>query len=118
MMHPIVHFSDLFYNKNMELDTTSLTITETLGEEDLRRELTRACYRQIERFEPKIQAFITVIPLTPGGLGFEPVLSTALELKGFAGGTALAMTGLYRTISYLSLVVGGSLVYLLSKKTK
>ncbi|MCB0215955.1 MAG: flippase-like domain-containing protein [Caldilineae bacterium] len=65
-----------------------------------------------------LQAFITVIPLTPGGLGFEPVLATALEIKGFAGSAALAMTGLYRSISYLSLIAGGALVYLLSKKTK
>jgi uncharacterized membrane protein YbhN (UPF0104 family) len=65
-----------------------------------------------------LQAFITVIPVTPGGLGFEPILIAALSLKGYPGGAALAMTGLYRTISYLSLVVGGALVYLFSKKTK
>lgn len=65
-----------------------------------------------------LQAFITVIPLTPGGLGFEPILAAALELRGLAAGPALAMTGLYRAISYLSLIAGGALVYLLSKKTK
>jgi uncharacterized protein (TIRG00374 family) len=65
-----------------------------------------------------LQAFITVIPLTPGGLGFEGILATALRIKGYAGGAALAMTGLYRTISYLSLILGGALVYLLSKKTR
>jgi uncharacterized membrane protein YbhN (UPF0104 family) len=65
-----------------------------------------------------LQAFITVIPLTPGGLGFEPILIASLELKGYEGDIALAMTGLYRTISYLSLVVGGAFVYVFSKKTK
>lgn len=65
-----------------------------------------------------LQAFITAIPLTPGGLGFEPVLAAALRIKGLAPSLALAMTGLYRTISYLSIVVGGALAYLFSRKTK
>jgi len=65
-----------------------------------------------------LQAFITVIPLTPGGLGFEPVLAAALRLRGFAGSAALAMTGVYRTISYLSLVGGGAVAYAVSRKTK
>jgi glycosyltransferase 2 family protein len=65
-----------------------------------------------------LQAFITVIPLTPGGLGLEPLLAAALSLRGYPPAAALAMTALYRTISYLSLVVGGFVVYLVSKKTK
>ncbi len=65
-----------------------------------------------------LQAFITAIPLTPGGLGFEPILAAALRLRGYSASFALAMTGLYRTISYLSLVVGGALVYVFSKKTR
>jgi aspartyl-tRNA(Asn)/glutamyl-tRNA(Gln) amidotransferase subunit A len=46
----------------MEINTTSLTIIEALQDEETRLGLTRACYRQIERLEPKINAFITVIP--------------------------------------------------------
>ena len=65
-----------------------------------------------------LQAFVTTIPLTPGGLGFESVLAGALGLKGFPAGTALALTLTYRAISYLSLVLGGAVVYTFSKKTK
>lgn len=63
-----------------------------------------------------LQAFITAIPLTPGGLGFEPLLTGALRLRGFAGSAALAMTGLYRTISYGSLLVGGAVVYVARRR--
>jgi aspartyl-tRNA(Asn)/glutamyl-tRNA(Gln) amidotransferase subunit A len=45
----------------MEIDTTSLTITQALDDEEIRLGLTQACYRQIERLEPKINAFITAI---------------------------------------------------------
>lgn len=65
-----------------------------------------------------LQAFITVIPLTPGGLGFEIFLAGALSLRGYDPATALAMTALYRTISYLSLIAGGAVLYTVSKKTK
>jgi glycosyltransferase 2 family protein len=65
-----------------------------------------------------LQAFITVIPLTPGGLGLEPLLAGALALRGYPAAAALAMTALYRTISYASLVVGGLVVYVVSGKTK
>ncbi len=65
-----------------------------------------------------LQAFITVIPLTPGGLGFEPILAAAIGLRGFEAVSAIALTVLYRTISYFSLVVGGLVVFLLSKKTR
>jgi uncharacterized protein (TIRG00374 family) len=65
-----------------------------------------------------LQAFLTVIPLTPGGLGFEWLLAGALSLKGYDPAAALAMTGLYRTISYGSLIVGGAAVFLFSDKTK
>jgi uncharacterized membrane protein YbhN (UPF0104 family) len=65
-----------------------------------------------------LQAFITVIPLTPGGLGFEVFLAGALALRGLDPAAALAMTALYRTISYLSLIVGGAVVYTVSEKTK
>ncbi|MGB7876401.1 MAG: amidase [Anaerolineales bacterium] len=46
----------------MEIDTTSLTITQALSDEETRLGLTQACYRQIERLNPTINAFITVIP--------------------------------------------------------
>ena len=65
-----------------------------------------------------LQAFITVIPLTPGGLGFEPVLAGALRLRGFDPAAALAMVVLYRTISYFSLVIGGAVLYAQSPRTK
>lgn len=58
-----------------------------------------------------LQAFITVIPLTPGGLGLEVLLAGALSLRGYAEAPAWAMTGLYRSITYLSLVTGGAIVY-------
>jgi len=50
------------YNCGMDIDITSLTITEALQGEEARRGLTQACYRQIERLNPTINAFITVIP--------------------------------------------------------
>ena len=64
-----------------------------------------------------LQAFITVIPVTPGGLGFEPILAAAIGLRGFEAVSAIALTVLYRTISYFSLVVGGLAVFLISDKT-
>jgi aspartyl-tRNA(Asn)/glutamyl-tRNA(Gln) amidotransferase subunit A len=50
------------YNWDMDIDTLSLTITQVLQDEETRLGLTRACYRQIERLNPTINAFITVIP--------------------------------------------------------
>jgi len=50
------------YNKDMDIDIPSLTITDALQDEETRRGLTRECYRQIERLNPTINAFITVIP--------------------------------------------------------
>lgn len=47
----------------MDIDTTSLTITQALQDDEIRLGLTQACYRQIERLNPTINAFITVIPL-------------------------------------------------------
>jgi hypothetical protein len=65
-----------------------------------------------------LQAFITIIPLTPGGLGFEIILATALTVRGYSPAAAVALTLVYRAISYLSLVIGGSVVYTFSAKTK
>ena len=50
------------YNWDMKIDTPSLTITQALDDEEIRLGLTQACYRQIERLNPTINAFITVIP--------------------------------------------------------
>ena len=61
---------------------------------------------------------MTAIPATPGGLGFEFVLAGAIGLRGFAAADALALTALYRTISYLSLIVGGLVVFALSPRTR
>jgi hypothetical protein len=66
-----------------------------------------------------LAALLTVLPLTPGGLGFaEAGLTGALVLYGLDHYQALSVTLLDRTISYLSLVIGGALVYGLSAKTK
>ncbi len=66
-----------------------------------------------------LQAFATAIPLTAGGVGVvEIVLTGALALRGYPGSEAAAMVLLYRTISFLSLVVGGAIVYIRSPKTK
>ena len=47
---------------DMDIDPLSLTITQALQDEETRLALTPACYRQIERLNPTINAFITVIP--------------------------------------------------------
>ncbi len=66
-----------------------------------------------------LAALLTTLPLTPGGLGFaEAGLTVALVLYGMDRELAATVTALDRTISYLSLVVGGFVVYLVSKKTK
>jgi glycosyltransferase 2 family protein len=66
-----------------------------------------------------LQAFATAIPLTAGGVGVvEIVLTGALKLRGYPASQAAAMVLLYRTISFLSLVVGGAIVYFRSEKTK
>lgn len=59
-----------------------------------------------------LQAFITVIPVTPGGLGFEVLLAAALRLHGLTEAAAWALTFLYRSISYVSLVLLGAIAYL------
>jgi aspartyl-tRNA(Asn)/glutamyl-tRNA(Gln) amidotransferase subunit A len=46
----------------MDIDTSSLTIIQAFGDEETRLGLTRACHRQIERLNPTLNAFITVIP--------------------------------------------------------
>jgi len=56
----------LVYNWDMKIDTISLTITQALGDEETRLGLTQACYRQIERLNPTLNAFITVISPSTG----------------------------------------------------
>jgi Asp-tRNA(Asn)/Glu-tRNA(Gln) amidotransferase A subunit family amidase len=65
------------YNWDMDIDTLSLTITQVLQDEETRLGLTRACYRQIERLNPTINAFITVIPPST-------TLRTGLRLRSVA----------------------------------
>ncbi len=66
-----------------------------------------------------LAALLTTLPLTPGGLGFaEAGLTGVLILYGVEKDIAGSIALLDRTISYLSLLVGGFSVYLLSKKTK
>ena len=82
------------YNKGMEIDTTSLTITQALRDEETRLALTPACYRQIERFNSTINAFITVIdPSTDAPLQQAQGLSTNGELSGIP----IAVKDLYET---------------------
>jgi hypothetical protein len=65
-----------------------------------------------------LSAFMTTIPVTPGGVGFEAILAGALCLQGYPASAAWALTLVDRSISYLSLVVGGALLYAVSDKTK
>ncbi len=83
----------------MDIDTTSLTITQALDDEEIRFELTRACYRQIERLEPTIHAFITVIPpsttLRTGPATAAP--SGSASAQGELSGIPIAVKDLYET---------------------
>jgi uncharacterized membrane protein YbhN (UPF0104 family) len=66
-----------------------------------------------------LQAFATAIPLTAGGVGVvEIILTGALTLRGYIRTDAAALVLLYRTISFLSIAVGGAVVYLRSRKTR
>jgi len=71
----------------MEIDTKSLTISQALQDKKTRLGLTQACYRQIERLNPKINAFITIIP---------PSLDTA-SAQGVLSGIPIAVKDLYDT---------------------
>ena len=71
----------------MEIDTTSLTITQVLGDQEIRPELTQACNRQIERLNPTINAFITVIPPSPN----------SKPAQGRLSGIPIAVKDLYET---------------------
>ena len=62
-------------------------------------------------------SLLTTLPLTPGGLGFvEGGIATALALYGMTKELAVSVALLDRSISYVSLVVLGAVVYLVSKK--
>jgi aspartyl-tRNA(Asn)/glutamyl-tRNA(Gln) amidotransferase subunit A len=73
----------------MEIDTTTMTITEALDDNDTRLGLTQACYRQIERLNPTINAFITVIPEEQSSAGAQP--------KGVLHKIPIAVKDLYET---------------------
>ena len=79
--------SNIVYNRDMDIDTTSLTITQAMQDEETRLGLTRACYRQIERLDPVINAFITVIP---------PEASDT-PAQGALAGIPIAVKDLYET---------------------
>jgi uncharacterized protein (TIRG00374 family) len=65
-----------------------------------------------------VSAFLTTIPITPGGVGFEWILAAALCMHGFGPADAWSLTLIDRSLSLLSLVVGGAFVYALSPRTK
>jgi len=73
----------------MDIDTTTLTITQAMGDENLRLGLTPACYRQIERLNPTINAFITIIPPSTG--------TTSQAAQGKLAGIPIAVKDLYET---------------------
>ena len=79
--------SNIVYNRDMDIDTTSLTITQAMQDEETRLGLTKACYRQIERLDPVINAFITVIP---------PEASDT-PAQGALAGMPIAVKDLYET---------------------
>jgi aspartyl-tRNA(Asn)/glutamyl-tRNA(Gln) amidotransferase subunit A len=82
----------------MDIDTTSLTITQALRDEETRLGLTEACYRQIERLNPTINAFITVIPPSTT-LRTRPLTSpaNARSVPGALAGIPIAVKDLYET---------------------
>ncbi len=64
---------------------------------------------------------LTTLPLTPGGAGVvDTFLIAAFKVlkQGATGGQAAALALLDRMISYLSIVVFGFIIYLVSAKTK
>jgi uncharacterized protein (TIRG00374 family) len=64
---------------------------------------------------------LTTLPLTPGGAGVvDAFLIAAFKVlkHGASGGQAAAVALLDRIISYLSIVVFGFVLYLVSSKTK
>jgi uncharacterized protein (TIRG00374 family) len=64
---------------------------------------------------------LTTLPISPGGLGFVDafLIATFRILKqGSTGGQAAALALLDRIVSYLSIVIIGFVLYLVSAKTK
>ncbi|MGD8402281.1 MAG: amidase [Anaerolineales bacterium] len=85
----------------MDIDTTSLTITQALADEETRRGLTQACYHQIERLNPTINAFITVIHPEQS--------SKSVQANGALSGIPIAVKDLYETAGILT--TAGSLFF-------
>jgi aspartyl-tRNA(Asn)/glutamyl-tRNA(Gln) amidotransferase subunit A len=67
------------YNCRMDTNLPFLTIAQVLHDQENRFELSQACYRQIERLNPTINAFITIIPPSPSP---SPHSGSALNLAG------------------------------------
>lgn len=64
---------------------------------------------------------LTTLPVAPGGLGFVDtfLIATFKILKhGATGGQAAALALLDRIVSYLSIVIFGFILYLVSSKTR
>jgi uncharacterized protein (TIRG00374 family) len=62
-------------------------------------------------------ALLTLIPLTPGGVGFvEAGLVGTLTLAGVSGGDALTATLLYRIVSYWLPIPAGGVAYVLFRR--
>ncbi len=74
----------------MDIDTTSLTIIQALQDEELRFGLTPACYRQIERLNPMLNAFITVVAPSAA-------IPHARSAQGKLWGIPIAVKDLYET---------------------
>jgi uncharacterized membrane protein YbhN (UPF0104 family) len=65
-----------------------------------------------------VSAFLTIIPVTPGGVGFEFLLAATLRLFGYPPAEVWSLLLVDRSLSYLSLVLGGAAVYAWSPRTK
>lgn len=83
--------ANLLYNWDMPTDPAQLTMTQALSllrKGDLApHALTEACYRQIERLNPLINAFITVLPPSSKGT----------PVQGALAGIPIAVKDLYDT---------------------
>ena len=94
-------WSFIIYNGGMDIDPQNLTITQALGDEEIRRGLTQACYRQIERLNPLLNAFITVVPPDRG--------KNQGNHKGPLAGIPIAVKDLFETAGIVT--TAGSLFF-------
>jgi hypothetical protein len=62
-------------------------------------------------------SLLTTLPFTPGGIGLvEGAVVGVLKLFGVDDNTAISIALLDRLINYWSIVIGGFIVYLLSRR--